>query len=130
MVVAAAALFLIGVLRSLSALNSLLRSGVEMVLIGLGAAVATYLVGLRHRPAAFTVAWLLLAMSLYAMLAVMLCPPGVMSFPPPVPFPSQHLLCLVWPLFALPPLAFFAFQFLYILPRAVKKRLRARPESS
>ncbi|MEE9268075.1 MAG: VIT1/CCC1 transporter family protein [Thermoplasmata archaeon] len=45
-VVAAAALFLAGVLRSLSTLNSFLKSGVEMVLIGLGAAVATYLVGL------------------------------------------------------------------------------------
>ncbi len=45
-VVAAAALFLAGVLRSLSTLNSFLKSGVEMVLIGLGAAAATYLVGL------------------------------------------------------------------------------------
>lgn len=45
-VFAAAALFLTGVLRSLSTLNSFLRSGVEMVLIGLGAAAATYLVGL------------------------------------------------------------------------------------
>lgn len=45
-VFASAALFLTGVLRSLSTLNSFLRSGVEMVLIGLGAAAATYLVGL------------------------------------------------------------------------------------
>ncbi|MFQ6012168.1 MAG: VIT1/CCC1 transporter family protein [Thermoplasmata archaeon] len=45
-VVAATALFLTGVLRSLSTLNSFLKSGAEMVLIGLGAAAATYLVGL------------------------------------------------------------------------------------
>ncbi len=43
---AAAALFLTGVLRSLSTLNSFAKSGVEMVLIGLGAAAVTYLVGL------------------------------------------------------------------------------------
>ncbi|MFQ5919050.1 MAG: VIT1/CCC1 transporter family protein [Thermoplasmata archaeon] len=45
-VFAAAALFLTGVLRSLSTLNSFVKSGVEMVLIGLGAAAATFLVGL------------------------------------------------------------------------------------
>ncbi len=43
---AAAALFLTGVLRTLSTLNSFAKGGVEMVLIGLGAAAVTYLVGL------------------------------------------------------------------------------------
>ncbi len=40
------ALFLAGVIRALSTLNPFLRSGIEMVLIGMGAAAATYLVGL------------------------------------------------------------------------------------
>lgn len=44
--VTAGVLFLTGVLRSLFTLNPFLRSGLEMVLIGLGAAAATYLVGL------------------------------------------------------------------------------------
>ena len=95
-----------------------LVAGVAPVFI----AVATvYLVGLRLHAAAFTVGWVLLAMSLYAILAVMLCPPGVMSFPRPAPFPTQYLLCLVWPLLTLLPLAFFAIQFFYVIPRARKK---------
>jgi VIT1/CCC1 family predicted Fe2+/Mn2+ transporter len=40
------ALFIAGVVRALSTLNPFLRSGLEMVLIGMGAAAATYLVGL------------------------------------------------------------------------------------
>ncbi len=40
------ALFLAGIIRALSTLNPFLRSGIEMVLIGMGAAAATYLVGL------------------------------------------------------------------------------------
>jgi len=40
------ALFFAGVIRSLSTLKPFIRSGVEMVLIGLGASAVTYLVGL------------------------------------------------------------------------------------
>ena len=40
------ALFLAGIIRALSTLNPFVRSGIEMVLIGMGAAAATYLVGL------------------------------------------------------------------------------------
>ena len=39
------ALFFAGVIRALSALKPFLKSGVEMVLIGLGASVVTYIVG-------------------------------------------------------------------------------------
>jgi hypothetical protein len=42
----AVALFLAGVLRALSTLNAFLKSGFEVVLVGMGAAAATYLVGL------------------------------------------------------------------------------------
>ncbi len=42
----AAALFFAGVLRALSTLNPFLKSGLEMVLVGMGSAAATYLVGL------------------------------------------------------------------------------------
>jgi len=44
--VTAIGLFFAGVLRALSTLNPFLRSGLEMVLVGMGAATATYLVGL------------------------------------------------------------------------------------
>ena len=44
--VAAVALFLSGVLRALSTLKPFLRSGLEMVLVGMGAAAATYALGL------------------------------------------------------------------------------------
>ena len=44
--VTAVALFLAGVLRALSTLHPFLRSGAEMILVGLGAAAATFLVGL------------------------------------------------------------------------------------
>lgn len=40
------ALFLTGILRALSTLHPFLRSGLQMVLVGLGAAAATFLVGL------------------------------------------------------------------------------------
>ena len=40
------ALFFAGVIRSLSTLKPFIRSGIEMVLIGLGASAVTYLVGL------------------------------------------------------------------------------------
>lgn len=43
--VSAGGLFLAGVLRALSTLSPFLRSGAEMVLVGMGAAVVTYLVG-------------------------------------------------------------------------------------
>jgi VIT1/CCC1 family predicted Fe2+/Mn2+ transporter len=39
------ALFLAGIIRALSTLHPFLRSGLEMVLIGMGAAAATYVVG-------------------------------------------------------------------------------------
>lgn len=42
----AGSLFLSGLLRALSTLRPFLRSGLEMVLVGLGAAAATYLIGL------------------------------------------------------------------------------------
>ncbi len=44
--VTAIGLFFAGILRALSTLNPFLRSGLEMVLVGMGAATATYLVGL------------------------------------------------------------------------------------
>jgi len=40
------ALFFAGVIRSLSTLKPFIWSGIEMVLIGLGASAVTYLVGL------------------------------------------------------------------------------------
>jgi VIT1/CCC1 family predicted Fe2+/Mn2+ transporter len=39
------ALFLAGIIRALSTLHPFLQSGLEMVLIGMGAAAATYIVG-------------------------------------------------------------------------------------
>jgi vacuolar iron transporter family protein len=44
--VTAAALFLAGILRALSSLHPFLRSGLEMLAIGMGAAAGTYLIGL------------------------------------------------------------------------------------
>ncbi|HYM40678.1 MAG TPA: VIT1/CCC1 transporter family protein [Thermoplasmata archaeon] len=44
--VTAIGLFAAGVLRVLSTLHPFLRSGAEMTLVGMGAAAATYLVGL------------------------------------------------------------------------------------
>ncbi|HLM70126.1 MAG TPA: VIT1/CCC1 transporter family protein, partial [Thermoplasmata archaeon] len=45
-VVTAVALFLAGLFRALSSLHPFVRSGLEMVAVGMGAAAGTYLIGL------------------------------------------------------------------------------------
>lgn len=44
--VTAGALFLAGIFRALSSLHPFVRSGLEMVAVGMGAAAGTYLIGL------------------------------------------------------------------------------------
>lgn len=73
-----------------------------------------FLVAVRHTPLPLQVTALVLVAAFVFLLALLpLCPPQILSYPLPASLPPRLLVCLYYPLFALPAYAFFLYLFLW-----------------
>ncbi len=87
------------------------------------AASIVFLVAVRHRPLPLQITALVLVAVFVFMLALLpLCPGQILSYPLPASFPPRFLVCLYYPLFALPAYGFFLFLFVLTPPPAVQGR--------
>ncbi len=69
-----------------------------------------FLVAVRGRPLPLLIAAVaLVAVYLFTLALLPLCPGQILSYPLPASFPTQFLVCLYYPLFALPSYGFFLF---------------------
>ncbi len=74
------------------------------------AASIVFLVAVRDRPLPLLIAaGALVAVYIFTLALLPLCPGQILSYPLPASFPPQFLLCLYYPLFALPAYGFFLF---------------------
>ena len=82
-----------------------------------------FLVAVRDRPFPLRIAaGVLVAVYLFMLALLLLCPPQILSYPLPESFPPEFLVCLYYPLFALPAYGFFLFLFVLTPPPAVQGR--------
>ncbi len=87
------------------------------------AASIVFLVAVRHRPLPLQItALVLVAVFVFMLALLLLCPPQILSHPLPESFPPRFLVCLYYPLFALPAYGFFLFLFVLMPPPAVQGR--------
>lgn len=78
------------------------------------AASIVFLVAVRGRPLPLLIAAVaLVAVYLFTLALLPLCPGQVLSYPLPASFPPRLLICLYYPLLALPSYGFFLFLFLW-----------------
>jgi hypothetical protein len=78
------------------------------------AASIVFLVAVRDRPLPLRIAaGVLIVVYLFTLALLPLCPGQILSYPLPASFPPQFLVCLYYPLFALP--AYGLFLFLFVL---------------
>ncbi len=73
-----------------------------------------FLVAVRDRPLPLQITALVLVAVFVFMLALLpLCPDPILSYPLPASFPPRFLVCIYYPVFALPVYAFFLYLFLW-----------------
>lgn len=81
-----------------------------------------FLVAARDRPLSLRIAaGVLVAVFVFILALLPLCPGQILSYPLPASFPPRFLVCLYYPLFALPAYGFFLFLFA-LTPREEQDR--------